>query len=96
MVYQHFTLVPNMTVAENLVLSRDNVPAVDRLGEGKRRARGIHATTPFFPLDAPVVRLAAGEKQKLKSSSSSISSALPVPRRADLGAHAREADEVLG
>src|SRR4051794_40284249 len=28
MVYQHFTLVPNMTVAENLVLSRDDVPAV--------------------------------------------------------------------
>ena len=26
MVYQHFTLVPNMTVAENLVLSRGNVP----------------------------------------------------------------------
>src|SRR5947209_9738439 len=28
MVYQHFTLVPNMTVAENLVLSRDDVPAI--------------------------------------------------------------------
>ena len=30
MVYQHFTLVPAMTVAENLVLARDNVPAVVR------------------------------------------------------------------
>src|SRR5258707_10763327 len=28
MVYQHFTLVPAMTVAENLVLARDDVPAV--------------------------------------------------------------------
>src|ERR1700733_5916118 len=28
MVYQHFTLVPNMTVAENLVLSRGVVPSV--------------------------------------------------------------------
>ena len=28
MVYQHFTLVPAMTVAENFVLARDHVPAV--------------------------------------------------------------------
>ena len=28
MVYQHFTLVPNMTVAENLVLARAHLPAV--------------------------------------------------------------------
>ena len=28
MVYQHFTLVPSMTVAENLVMSRRDVPAV--------------------------------------------------------------------
>src|SRR5689334_19314996 len=28
MVYQHFTLVPSMTVAENLVMSRNDVPAV--------------------------------------------------------------------
>ncbi|HEV8026679.1 MAG TPA: ATP-binding cassette domain-containing protein, partial [Stellaceae bacterium] len=28
MVYQHFTLVPNMTVAENLVLSRAHLPPV--------------------------------------------------------------------
>ena len=27
MVYQHFTLVPSMTVAENLVMARDDVPA---------------------------------------------------------------------
>src|SRR5262245_32737717 len=28
MVYQHFTLVPSMTAAENLVMSRSSVPAV--------------------------------------------------------------------
>ena len=28
MVYQHFTLVPSMTVAENLVIARARVPAV--------------------------------------------------------------------
>src|ERR1700734_1814974 len=28
MVYQHFTLVPSMTVAENLVMSRRDVPGV--------------------------------------------------------------------
>ncbi len=28
MVYQHFTLVPSMTVAENLVTSRNNVPGI--------------------------------------------------------------------
>jgi len=30
MVYQHFALVPSMTVAENLVMARDDVPAVVR------------------------------------------------------------------
>ena len=28
MVYQHFTLVENMTVVENMVLARGHVPAV--------------------------------------------------------------------
>ena len=28
MVYQHFTLVPNMTVAENLLMARPSLPAV--------------------------------------------------------------------
>src|SRR5215468_10628049 len=28
MVYQHFTLVPNMTVLENFVLSREHLPSV--------------------------------------------------------------------
>ena len=46
MVYQHFTLVPAMTVAENLVLARDDVPAVVDWAQGTQGARrvpGAHA-----------------------------------------------------
>ena len=38
MVYQHFTLVPNMTVAENLVLARANLPMVIDWAQGARGA----------------------------------------------------------
>jgi len=67
MVYQHFTLVPALTAAENLVISRDDTPAVIDW----RRARGeldaFMETMPFrVPLEQPVSRLAAGEKQKLE------------------------------
>ena len=41
MVYQHFTLVPAMTVAENLVLARDDVPAVVDWAKEKKAARGV-------------------------------------------------------
>ena len=65
MVYQHFTLVPSMTVAENLVMSRDNVPAVVRWSLERERLAAFMRTVPFtVNLDAPVSRLAAGDKQK--------------------------------
>jgi simple sugar transport system ATP-binding protein len=67
MVYQHFTLVPNMTVAENLVLSRGNVPMRIDWKREKAALRAFLKTTPFFiPVDAPVRTLAAGQKQKLE------------------------------
>jgi len=67
MVYQHFTLVPSMTVAENLVMSRNDVPAVVRWGREMERLRAFMDTVPFkVPLDKPVERLAAGEKQKVE------------------------------
>jgi simple sugar transport system ATP-binding protein len=67
MVYQHFTLVPNMTVAENLVLSRGKVPAVVNWKEEYANLRAFMRTTPFFiPIEAPVRTLAAGQKQKLE------------------------------
>ncbi|WP_377294359.1 ABC transporter ATP-binding protein [Rhizobium sp. SG2393] len=67
MVYQHFTLVPSLTAAENLVISRADVPA--RIDWKRERAAlaAFMETMPFaVPLDVPVGRLAAGEKQKLE------------------------------
>jgi len=65
MVYQHFTLVPSMSVAENLVMSRDDVPAVVNWRREREALRAFMQTVPFkLPLDAPVSSLAAGEKQK--------------------------------
>ena len=67
MVYQHFTLVPSMTVAENLVMARDDVPAVVRWREERERLRAFMTAVPFtVDIDAPVSRLAAGEKQKVE------------------------------
>ncbi|HEY4330324.1 MAG TPA: ABC transporter ATP-binding protein, partial [Phycisphaerae bacterium] len=67
MVYQHFTLVGNMTVGENLVLSRGKVPFTINWEKEKNELRKFLQTTPFFiPLDSPVNALAAGQKQKLE------------------------------
>jgi ABC-type uncharacterized transport system ATPase subunit len=67
MVYQHFTLVPNMTVAENLVLSRGKVPAIIDWKREYEDLRAFMRTTPFFiPVGAKVSSLAAGQKQKLE------------------------------
>jgi general nucleoside transport system ATP-binding protein len=65
MVYQHFTLVPAMTVAENLVLARDDVPALVNWIKEKRRLEKFLARMPFkVPLDARVSDISAGERQK--------------------------------
>ena len=50
MVYQHFTLVPNMTVAENLVLSRGDVSMVIDWDKEYADLRKFMKTTPFFIL----------------------------------------------
>jgi ABC-type uncharacterized transport system ATPase subunit len=65
MVYQHFTLVPNMTVLENFVLSRGDLPPVIDWAAERRALKGFFETTPFtVPVDMPVADLAAGQKQK--------------------------------
>ena len=65
MVYQHFTLVPAMTVAENLVLARDDVPAVVNWATEKKELKAFLARMPFkVPLDAKVSDISAGERQK--------------------------------
>jgi ABC-type uncharacterized transport system ATPase subunit len=67
MVYQHFTLVPSLTAAENLVINRADAPAVINWAAEKRRLEAFLDTMPFrVPLDTPVSALAAGEKQKLE------------------------------
>jgi simple sugar transport system ATP-binding protein len=67
MVYQHFTLAPGMTVAENLLLAGGDTPAVIDWKAKRAELEGFLATTPFrLDLDARPAELAAGEKQKLE------------------------------
>ena len=67
MVYQHFTLVPSMTVAENLVLGRDDLPAVVHWDAERARMEAFLKKMPFsVDLDRAVTALAAGEKQKIE------------------------------
>lgn len=67
MVYQHFTLVPSLTVAENLVISRDDTPRIIDWRAERRALQAFMDDMPFqVPLDQPVRALAAGEKQKLE------------------------------
>jgi len=67
MVYQQFTLVPNMTVAENLVLVRDDVPAIIDWKREHAALAEFMARQPFqVPLTTPVRSLSAGQKQKLE------------------------------
>ncbi len=65
MVYQHFTLVPSMTVAENLVIARGEVPAVINWARERAALDAFMARMPFpVRLDAVVGTLSAGERQK--------------------------------
>ena len=67
MVYQHFTLVSQMSVAENLVLGRAEIPAtIDWKAEHKTLSAFMRAMP--FRLDPAqrVASLSAGEKQKLE------------------------------
>jgi simple sugar transport system ATP-binding protein len=67
MVYQHFTLVPSMTVAENLVLARGAVPFVVPWRKRRAELEQFMQRMPFrLDLDARVASLAAGERQKVE------------------------------
>ncbi|MFO1272511.1 MAG: ABC transporter ATP-binding protein [Rubrivivax sp.] len=67
MVYQHFTVVPGMTVAENLLLARGRLPALIDWKAVRAELSAFMETTPFrLDLDATPQDLAAGEKQKLE------------------------------
>lgn len=67
MVYQHFTVVPGMTVAENLLLARGELPAVIHWKRVREELQAFINTTPFkLDLDARPQNMSAGEKQKLE------------------------------
>jgi ABC-type uncharacterized transport system ATPase subunit len=74
MVYQHFTLVPNMTVAENLLLARPALPAVMRWSQesqhSKRSWRRCLAKLTSVPGSIPWLQ---GRSKKSNCSSSSTS-----------------------
>lgn len=67
MVYQHFTLVPSLTGAENLVISRNDVSTMIDWPRERAALAEFMRDMPFpIPLDRPVRELSAGEKQKLE------------------------------
>ncbi|MEQ1899275.1 MAG: ABC transporter ATP-binding protein [Devosia sp.] len=67
MVYQQFTLVPCLSAAENLVISRADAPALIDWQKETRALEAFMETMPFkVPLKAQVSSLSAGEKQKLE------------------------------
>ncbi|MBI2685054.1 MAG: ABC transporter ATP-binding protein [Acidobacteria bacterium] len=67
MVFQHFTLIPSMTIAENLSLPRPGLPAIIRWKEERERLRAFFANAPFqVDLDARISELSAGQKQKVE------------------------------
>jgi len=67
MVYQHFTLAPGMSVAENLLLAGGRTPALIAWKKERAALAAFLETTPFkLDLEATPAGLAAGEKQKLE------------------------------
>ena len=67
MVYQHFTLVENMTVVENLIMAREHVPAVINWKAETEQLEDFMETMPFRVDPRALVRnLSAGEKQKVE------------------------------
>ena len=67
MVYQHFTLVPSMTVAENLILARPGHAGIIDWRAERKRIDAFLSRMPFsLDPEVPATALAAGEKQKLE------------------------------
>jgi simple sugar transport system ATP-binding protein len=67
MVYQQFTLVPCLTGAENLVISRADAPAIIDWAKEKKHLDAFMQQMPFrVPMNTQVSSLSAGEKQKLE------------------------------
>lgn len=98
MVYQHFTLIPNMTIAENILLSRPDVPLVipwkTAIEELTAKMQGM----PFqFDLNRYVRDLSVGEKQKVEITKQLLlDSKILILDEPTSVLTPTEADEVLG
>lgn len=67
MVFQQFTLIPSMTVAENLLLARKDLPAFIHWREEHTRLQKFLETAPFsIELQSRISHLSAGQKQKVE------------------------------
>jgi len=67
MVFQHFTLIPSMTVAENLVLAKPGLPfVIDWKAETKQLAAFLEKAPFRVDPQARVDTLSAGQKQKVE------------------------------
>ncbi|WP_432239524.1 ABC transporter ATP-binding protein [Herbaspirillum robiniae] len=65
MVYQHFTLVPSMTIAQNFIVSRAKLPGVINWKQELKDLDDLSKTLPFkIDFNAQASQLSAGEKQK--------------------------------
>ncbi len=73
MVYQHFTLVPSLTAAENLVISRAHPPAVIDWRDGDAR-RSTNSSTACRSRCRSTCRFSACRRARSRSSKSSSSS----------------------
>ena len=98
MVYQHFTVVPAMTVAENLLLARPDLPLRIHWKTELERLEKFLETAPFkVDLHAPVSELAAGQKQKVEILKQLyLNSHLLILDEPTSVLTPQEADEVLG
>jgi simple sugar transport system ATP-binding protein len=67
MVYQHFTLVENMSVVENMVMARGHLPSIIHWKDEAEQLRAFMDHMPFRVDPTALVRnLSAGEKQKVE------------------------------
>ncbi|MCT7948330.1 ABC transporter ATP-binding protein [Ancylothrix sp. C2] len=98
MVYQHFTSVPAMTVAENLILSRLQTSNLINWRKENENLKEFMAFSPFqLPLEIPICQLAAGEKQKLEILKQLyLNSRILILDEPTSVLTPQEADEVLG